>query len=170
MKAPISILTAALVWGNLLSSHGQEAAKPTPTALPAATPAIESPAAIASAPGADNTELVSVFSPETLRRLGIDPNARVVSVMTNRLDVVEGRRTRVEGGLVPLVKVPSLLTFFQLFNPFAPAEYGGMGEGVPGSGFSRAFADPIKTYPTSPFISVGGKPEKSIARQRADAP
>jgi hypothetical protein len=170
MKAPISLLTAALVWGNLLSSHGQEAAKPAPAAPSEPTPATESPAAIAPASGAGNTELVSVFSPDTLRRLGIDPNARVVSVMTNRLDVMEGRRTRVEGGLVPLIKVPSLLTFFQLFNPFAPAEYGGMSEGVPGSGFSRAFADPIKTYPTSPLISVGGKPEKSIARQKAGTP
>ncbi len=170
VNAPKSLLTAALVWGNLLASHGQEADKPTPAAPAEPTPATESPTAIATAPGDSQPELVSVFSPDTLRSLGIDPNARVVSVMTNRLDVVEGRRTRIEGGLVPLVKVPTLLTFFQLFNPFAPAEYGGMAEGVPGSGFSRAFADPIKTYPTSPLISVGAKPAKDSVQQKAGTP
>jgi hypothetical protein len=170
MKTPKTLLTATLVLGNLLASHSQEADKSTPAAQLEPATATESATADAAASGDSKPELVSVFSPDTLRRLGIDPNARVVSVMTNRLDVVEGGRMRVEGGLVPLVKVPTLLTFFQLFNPFAPAEFGGMAEGAPGSGFSRAFVDPIKTYPTSPLISVGAKPAKNLAEQKAGTP
>lgn len=169
MNLPTSIVTTALVWGSLFITQGQETDKPTP-ATPTAAAAPESTPATTTPTAATNAALESVFSDETLRSLGIDPNTRVVSVMTNRLDVMDSGRNRVTGGLVPVIKRPALVTFFQLFNPFAPAEYGGTGEGVPLSGFSRAFADPIKSYPTASLISVGGKPEKSIARQRADNP
>lgn len=100
-----------------------------------------------------------------MRGLGVSPQARVVSVMTNRLDLIETRRARVEGGLVPVLQRPTLVTFLQLFNPFAPAEYGGTGPGTPDQAFSRAFADPIKTGPASPLISVGDRPAKSVSKR-----
>jgi len=162
MKVPVVPLIAALVLGGGATIHGQETA----------VPGREAPASETSPPGravsdSTNAPLVSVFSSETLRSLGIAPNARVVSVMTNRLDLMEGRRARVEGGLVPLVRRPSLVTFLQLFNPFAPAEYGGMSPGTTDQGFSRAFADPIKTQPTSPLLSIGDRPERSVAKPEA---
>jgi hypothetical protein len=87
--------------------------------------------------------------------------------MTNRLDVVEKGGVRVQGGLVPVIKQPSLGTFLQLFNPFAPAEYGGMRPLRLGQTFSRLDADPIKTGPTSPLISIGDRPVKPETKPAA---
>ena len=164
MKAHLHSLFAALVLGGSLAGYGQEAAATNSPAEPATAPESEAARPGPAAAISTNTPLVSVFSSETLRQLGIDPKTKVVSVMTNRLDLVEGRRTRIEGGLVPLIQRPSLLTFVQLFNPFAPAGYGGMSIGTPDQGFSRAFADPIKTQPAAPLIRVGNKPVKAGAR------
>ncbi len=159
MKAPNTFFMAALVWGTFSLTHGQEAESSKPAVPPASTITTGATTTASAPGGATNSELASIFSPGTLQSLGVGPNARVVSVMTNRLDVLEGRRARLEGGLVPLIQRPTLVTFLQLFNPFAPAEYGGMVEGQPGSAFSRAFADPIKTYPTAALFSVGARPE-----------
>lgn len=167
MKAPLHSLIAALVLGGISTGYGQAATLPKTELKPAAEP--ESDAAQPAPPTtfSTNTTLVSVFSDETLRQLGINPNTKVVSVMTNRMDLIEGQRTRIEGGLVPLIRRPSLVTFLQLFNPFAPEEYGGMSAGTPDQGFSRAFADPIKTQPAAPLFLVGDKPVKADTKPKS---
>jgi len=160
MKKPIHFLAVALVLGSVTAVRSQDSETAKPAAVPA-VPAVFEPS-VESVPAEKPAPVpVSVFSAETLKQLGIGPNAKVVSVMTNRLDVLDKGSTRLEGGLVPLIKQPSLVTFLQLFNPFAPEEYGGMGAGRPDQGFSRAFADPIKTQPAAALISFGDRPRKA---------
>ncbi len=163
MKLPIQLLATALVLGAPSIGQAQEVspakadpAKSVAQDEPVAPRAVEAEASPAG-------ELASVFSTSTLNSLGISPQARVVSVMTNRLDAVELEAVRVEGTLVPVFKRPSLVTFLQLFNPFAPEEFGGTGGGPEGQAFSRAFADPIKTQPTTALFSVGDKPVKAVS-------
>ena len=75
------------------------------------------------------------------------------------LDRIEGESTVIEGGLVPILKEPTGNSLFQLFNPFAPKEYGGTTHEPGSKAFSRAFHDPVASKPTWVLFSVGEKPE-----------
>lgn len=158
MKTRISLLASALVLGTPAILHAQDAASPKKAPATASTPVITTPAAAATE--STNGGLESVFSTATLSNLGISSNLRVVSVMTNRLDLVQRQRVQMEGPVVAVIKRPSLVTVLQMFNPFAPAEFGGNAP-LNGPGFSRAFADPNKTYPTAALISVGDRPARA---------
>ncbi len=158
MKLPIPLFATALVLGATSIGQAQET-------LPAKSVAKDEPVApgAVAAEASPAGELASVFSTSTLHSLGVSPKARVVSVMTNRLDAVELEAVEVKGTLVPVFKRPTLVTFLQLFNPFAPEEFGGTGGGPDGQAFSRAFADPIKTQPTTALFSVGDQPAKAVS-------
>jgi len=165
MKSPLIVLVVALVFGLGTNLPAEDLASPK------AEPAGEAPQTIASPVPSENdrpvSELSSLFSAATLSSLGVSTNARVISVTTNRLEVLDRPGVRLEGGMVPLLNRPSIGTFLQLFNPFAPAEFGGMGALRAGEVFTRAEADPIKTQPSGVLFSVGARPEKSATSGRS---
>ena len=163
MKMRIHFFAAALAVGTAGMLHAQDADRPNSDST---TPGNKPVTILAATNSSESTNggLESAFSATTLSNLGIDPKLRVVSVMTNRLDKVELERVQIEGGLVPLIKRPSLVTFLQLFNPFAPTEYGGNAP-LTAPGFSRAFADPIRTQPTAALFSIGDKPARGDGRR-----
>lgn len=170
MKTPISLLAALLALGasgQLVAqdSSAPKAEKPAaPTASKSKTPVavtlpFELPPAETNTTGNSSTTLSA--NAISFSDLGISTNAVVISSMSNRLDVLESGRIELSGSLVPMVKKPSLVTFLQLFNPFAPEEYGGLQVTSAGQGFGRVFADPVKTGPTTVLFSVGDNPPKS---------
>jgi hypothetical protein len=164
MKTTLTLLVAALVSGPTTNLPAEDLAAPKEEATGAAAQTITSPAPMEN--GRPVSELSSLFSAATLSSLGVSTNARVISLATNRLDVLDRPGVRIEGGVVPLLNRPAIGTFFQLFNPFAPAEFGGMGALREGEVFSRAEADPIKTKPTGVLFSVGDQPEKGVSAGR----
>lgn len=165
MKTTLTVLVVALVLGPSTNLPAED------LAAPKEEPAGEAPKTISSPTPTENdrpvSELSSLFSAATLSSLGVSTNARVISLATNRLDVLDRPGVRIEGGVVPLLNRPSFVTFLQLFNPFAPAEFGGMGALREGEVFSRAEADPIKTKPPGVLFSVGARPEKSVNSGRS---
>lgn len=164
MKTTLTVLAVALVLGPSANLPAEDLVSPKEE------PASEAPESIASPTPPENdrpvSELSSLFSAATLSSLGVSTNARVISLATNRLDLLDRPGVRIEGGVVPLFNRPSFVTFLQLFNPFAPAEFGGMSALREGEVFSRAEADPIKTKPTGVLFSVGARPEKSVTPAR----
>lgn len=164
MKITLTLLVVALVSGLTINLPAADPASPKEPPADAAPQTVTSPAP--EAIGRPVSELSSLFSAATLSSLGVSTNARVISLATNRLNVLDRPGVRIEGGVVPLLNRPSLGTFFQLFNPFAQAEFGGMGALREGEAFSRAEADPIKTKPTGVLFSVGARPEKDVTPGR----
>lgn len=173
MKKPLLLLATLLAMGSSDRLAGQSAtAKKSgaPTPETTSTNAAQHAAAPAPAVIAGKSTNDSVATQSTLlsfHDLGTSTNAMVVSSGTARLNVLESERTRMEGGLVPLVKRPSVVTFLQLFNPFAPAEYGGMQQTSAGEGFGRIFFEPGKSGPSSVLFSIGENPPKSSATGKA---
>ncbi len=165
MKATLTVLVVALVLGPGKELPAEDLVAPKEEATGEAPKTITSPT-----PTENNrpaSELSSLFSAATLSSLGVSTNARVISLATNRLDVLDRPGVRLEGALVPLLNRPAISTFLQLFNPFAPAEFGGMSPLREGEVFSRAEADPIKTKPTGVLFSVGDQPEQSVGAGRS---
>lgn len=101
----------------------------------------------------------AIHSEAPLVSLSITTNDIVEKVVTNDLTRIELQRVEITGTVTPVVKKRTFGSFLQLFNPFAPAEYGGTTEPV-GKAPSRAFMDPVTSQPTSPLIGVGGKPKQ----------
>lgn len=165
MKARNQILAAGLLTCATLSAPGQEtplkAVPDSPSKPASAVEAVEPPVDAAVSPG-PIVLTQPLIDARMLDELVASTNAAVIQLQPVREDQVDFQKVRVEGGVAPVVKRPTFVRFLQLFNPFAPAEYGGMaGAGGQGATLSRAFHDPAKSQPTSPLISVGNKPDKS---------
>lgn len=162
MKAPTQILAAGLLTCAVVSASAQE------TPLKAVPDSASKPASIGESPKSSTDAAASsgpivltqpLIDARMLEELVASTNGAVIQLQPVREDQVDFEKVRVEGGVAPVVKRPTFVRFLQLFNPFAPAEYGGI-EGAAGQGatLSRAFHDPVESQPTSPLISVGNKP------------
>lgn len=171
MKTPISLLAALLALGTsgqlvAQDSNAPKTEKPATTADTTTTSTNAAPSLPFELPPVETNQIGTAgltlsSTAISFSDLGISTNAVVISSMSNRLDVLESGRIQLSGSLVPVVKKPSLVTFLQLFNPFAPAEYGGMEITSASQGFGRVFADPVKTGPTTVLFSVGDNPPKA---------
>lgn len=78
---------------------------------------------------------------------------------TNQLTTIDYKGVEINGTLTPAIKRRSVGSFLQLFNPFAPSDYGGNSEAKGEKGFSRAFADPTTTEPKTVLIGIGASPK-----------
>jgi hypothetical protein len=162
MKTPIlvAILVALGTSGQLVAQDSNTPKNGKPTTTPE-TAGIPVPFEIKPSTAKDQPVSAAVYKELSLSSLGISTNAIVISSISNRYDLIEARRLRLEGSLVPLVNRPTLVTFLQLFNPFAPAEYGGMRVNGTSQGFGNVFYDPVRSQPGSVLISVGDNPPKA---------
>lgn len=90
----------------------------------------------------------------------ISKNLTLDAPPTNNLTRLELPRVQITGSVTPVIKKRTFGSFLQLFNPFAPAEYGGSEEPFAVKSESRAFHDPVTDKPSTVLIGVGGKPKK----------
>jgi hypothetical protein len=171
MKTPITLFAALLAWGASGQILAQDTNSPAGE-VPAISPESSSlPIALAAGTNDRTAPVVSaeLYRNLGLAELGVSTNALVISSGTNRLDLIEARRLRLEGSLVPAIKRPSLATFLQLVNPFAPSEYGGTRVSAAGQGFGRVFDDPIEAKTGVVLLSVGDNPLRSNEPTRLDS-
>jgi hypothetical protein len=105
----------------------------------------------------------TVYSDDAFSKITIDTNNAVERVYTNDLTRLELKRMQISGTTTPVIKQRTFGSFLQLFNPFAPAAYGGTDEPI-GKAPSRAFADPILTQPSTPLVGIGNSPSKPDAK------
>jgi hypothetical protein len=93
----------------------------------------------------------------------INTNIPLETVPTNTLTTIELERVQIHGTVTPAIKKRTFGSVLQLFNPFAPAEYGGTEPSAGEAGFSRVFHDPVKDGPTAVLFGVDRKTKKILA-------
>lgn len=96
----------------------------------------------------DRGTLSDVILPE----LTIETNIPLQTIPTNKLTTIELERVEIHGTLTPAIKKRTFGSVLQLFNPFAPEEYGG--NATPAG---RDSFDPTTDGPATVLIGVGFK-------------
>ncbi|GEM_PF-2481686 len=91
----------------------------------------------------------------------ISTNIPIEAVPTNTLTTIELERVQIHGTVTPAIKKRTFGSVLQLFNPFAPADYGGTEPSAGEAGFNRAFYDPVKDGPTTVLFGVDRKSKKT---------
>lgn len=89
-----------------------------------------------------------------LSNLIVNTNVPLQIISTNQLTTIELERVELHGTLVPAIKKRTFGSVLQLFNPFAPAAYGG---NVTPAG--RDSFDPTTDGPSTVLIGVDFKPK-----------
>ncbi|HAV64531.1 MAG TPA: hypothetical protein DCY13_19455 [Verrucomicrobiales bacterium] len=158
MKTPIVHFAAGILLFAAGFSSGQEG--PASGRLSATPDTPQETPAVSNSGAPSEVGFVSgpIIDERMLAELANSTNVTIIQAAPEREDRVDFQRVRVEGGVTPVIKQPTFVRFLQLFNPFAPAEFGGLRERPQGTTLSRAFHDPIKSQPASALISIGERP------------
>lgn len=82
-------------------------------------------------------------------------------IVTNKLTTINLQRIQVTGTATPAIKKRTFGSFLQLFNPFAPTEYGGTRDTGSRQAVSRAFHDPVTDGPSTVIIGIGNRPNQA---------
>lgn len=150
MKITISLMAG----GVLLIASSGHAQSPSTNAVLLEFPAVASES-VATNFTSSLLPLYDVASMESepLRLDSEEASAALGAPTTEVLNRIETGPIVIEGSATPALKAPGVRTFVNLFNPFAPAEYGG--QESRGGRETRGFYDPVKSEPGLVLISVG---------------